>query len=99
MDLAEGHVSAVQQVVDNDKMGCKAVNLGMCGVYNSWLVGCWFACGVAYRIAWLSAPRLLLSSSMHYHVVSLDAPAALHEIIRTCFGQPESSQVAAGRWL
>lgn len=28
MDLAEGHVSAVKQVVDNDKLGCKAVNLG-----------------------------------------------------------------------
>jgi UDP-glucose 4-epimerase len=28
MDLAEGHVSAVKQVVDNDKCGCKAVNLG-----------------------------------------------------------------------
>lgn len=34
MDLAEGHVSAVRQVVDDDKLGCKAVNLGMLlGVY------------------------------------------------------------------
>lgn len=30
MDLAEGHVSAVKQVVENDKLGCKAVNLGGC---------------------------------------------------------------------
>eukprot|EP00879_Flechtneria_rotunda_P005473 GHRR01005766.1.p1 GENE.GHRR01005766.1~~GHRR01005766.1.p1 ORF type:complete len:350 (+),score=108.91 GHRR01005766.1:333-1382(+) len=28
MDLAEGHVSAVQQVIDNNKFGCKAINLG-----------------------------------------------------------------------
>lgn len=28
MDLAEGHVYAVKQVIDDDKMGCKAVNLG-----------------------------------------------------------------------
>ena len=28
MDLAEGHVSAVQKLIDNPQLGCKAINLG-----------------------------------------------------------------------
>jgi UDP-glucose 4-epimerase len=30
MDLAEGHVAAVKLVLEDDKLGCKPVNLGAC---------------------------------------------------------------------
>jgi UDP-glucose 4-epimerase len=37
MDLAEGHVAAVKLVLEDEKLGCKPVNLGAhCGCYVSW---------------------------------------------------------------